>query len=414
MDLLRIAISGSVDDGKSTLMGRLLYDSKLIFEDQLEELKKISKRKNNKEIDLSLLTDGLKSEREQGITIDVAYRYFSTSKRKFIVADTPGHIQYTRNMFTGASNADIGVLLIDAKRGMLEQTKRHTFILSLLGIKNIIICINKMDLVNYEEEIYQNIKKNYIKFSSRLSIANISFIPVSALKGDNIVEPSLKMNWYKGSTLLYALENCTIGSNYNFIDSRFPIQHISGFIEKDHKKYRVSSGRIEGGVFKPKDKICILPSGVETTIKNIFNYKEQIKEAFYPMSVSMIFEDDVDISRGDMIAKINNKPTPTRNLNLLICWMSNTILDANKKYIIKHTTNEVVGKVDKIYHKIDINTLHKKAEEIVKIGLNDIARVSLKVSKPLWVDTYKKNRATGSLIIIDFFSKDVVAAGIIL
>lgn len=414
MDLLRIVISGSVDDGKSTLIGRLLYDSKLIFDDQLEELKRISKKNKNDEIDLALVTDGLKSEREQGITIDVAYRYFNTPKRKFIVADTPGHIQYTRNMFTGASNADTGILLIDAKRGLLEQTKRHTFILSLLGIKNIIICINKMDLVSYNERIFQNIKNNYIDFSSRLSIANIVFIPISALKGDNVVEPSLNMNWYKGNTLLYTLENTTMGSNYNFIDSRFPIQHISGFIEKNYKKYRVSSGRIEGGVFKKGDKIRILPSQTESIIKNIFIYKEEIKEAFYPMSVSMIFEDDIDVSRGDMVVKINNQPIETRKLNVLICWMTTTPLDINKKYIIKHTTNEVLGKIDHIYHKININTLHKITENKEKIGLNDMARISLKVSKPLFIDSYKKNRTTGSIIMIDFFSKDIVAAGTIL
>ena len=341
MDLLRFTTAGSVDDGKSTLIGRLLYDSKAIFEDQLDAIEQTSKRKGQEDVDLSLLTDGLKDEREQGITIDVAYRYFATPKRKFIIADTPGHIQYTRNMVTGASTADLAIILIDARHGVIEQTSRHSFIASLLQIKHVVVCVNKMDLVDYSEEVFENIKKDFGQFASRLDVPDIRFIPISALKGDNVVDKSEKMDWYDGATLLYTLENVKIGADLNHVDSRFPVQMVIRPQIDEFRDYRGYAGRVAGGVFKPGDDVEILPSGFTSKIKSIDSFGGQLEEAFTPMSVTITLEDDIDISRGDMIAKPNNKPEVKQDIDMMVCWMSNQPMNPRGKYIVKHTSNEV-------------------------------------------------------------------------
>ncbi|MFT4804275.1 MAG: sulfate adenylyltransferase subunit 1 [Psychroserpens sp.] len=413
IELLRFTTVGSVDDGKSTLIGRLLYDSKSIFQDQLDAVEQSSKNKGFDYVDLSLLTDGLKSEREQGITIDVAYRYFATPKRKFIVADTPGHIQYTRNMVTGASAANLAIILIDARKGILEQTQRHSFIASLLRIPHAIVCINKMDLVDYSEEVYNNIVADFKAFSSRLEINDIQFIPISALTGDNVVDKSYNMDWYQGSTLMYHLETVHISSDYNHIDCRFPVQCVIRPHTLENQDFRGFAGRIDGGVFRPGDKVKILPSGFVTTVKTIELYGEQIKEAFAPMSVTMTLEDEIDISRGDMIVRENNVPVIGQDIEILVTWMSNKSIQARTKVVIKHTTNECIAIVKELKYKVDINTLHR-IENIDKIEMNDIGRVSIRTSKPLFYDTYKRNRQTGSLIIIDEQTNETIGAGIII
>jgi sulfate adenylyltransferase subunit 1 len=412
-EILRFTTAGSVDDGKSTLIGRLLYDSKSIFQDQLNAIEASSKNKGFDYIDLSLLTDGLKSEREQGITIDVAYRYFATPKRKFIVADTPGHVQYTRNMVTGASTANLAIILIDARKGMLEQTHRHAFIASLLGIPHAIVCINKMDLVDYNQDVYNTIVANFEAFSAKLNIKDIQFIPISALSGDNIVNRSENMNWYEGSTLMYHLETVHISSDYNHIDCRFPIQSVIRPHTLQHQDYRGFAGRIDGGIFKPGDKIKVLPSGFESKIKSIDLNGESIAEAFSPMSVTMTLEDEIDVSRGDMIVRENNVPEIGQNIEVLVTWMSQKPLHARTKVIIKHTTNECFGLITKLEYKIDINTLHR-IEAIEKVEMNDIARISIRTSKPLLYDTYSRNRQTGSLIIIDEQTNETIGAGMII
>ena len=413
IELLRFTTVGSVDDGKSTLIGRLLYDSKSIFQDQLDAIEQSSKNKGFDYVDLSLLTDGLKSEREQGITIDVAYRYFATPKRKFIVADTPGHIQYTRNMVTGASTANLAIILIDARKGILEQTQRHSFIASLLRIPHAIVCINKMDLVDYSEEVYNNIVADFKAFSSKLEINDIQFIPISALTGDNVVDKSYNMDWYQGSTLMYHLETVHISSDYNHIDCRFPVQCVIRPHTLENQDFRGFAGRIDGGVFRPGDKVKILPSGFVTTVKTIELYGEQIKEAFAPMSVTMTLEDEIDISRGDMIVRENNVPVIGQDIEILVTWMSNKSIQARTKVVIKHTTNECIAIVKELKYKVDINTLHR-IENIDKIEMNDIGRVSIRTSKPLFYDTYKRNRQTGSLIIIDEQTNETIGAGIII
>jgi sulfate adenylyltransferase subunit 1 len=412
-EILRFTTAGSVDDGKSTLIGRLLYDSKSIFQDQLNAIEASSKNKGFDYIDLSLLTDGLKSEREQGITIDVAYRYFATPKRKFIVADTPGHVQYTRNMVTGASTANLAIILIDARKGMLEQTHRHAFIASLLGIPHAIVCINKMDLVDYNQDIYNTIVANFKAFSAKLNIKDIQFIPISALSGDNIVNRSENMSWYEGSTLMYHLETVHISSDYNHIDCRFPIQSVIRPHTLQYQDYRGFAGRIDGGIFKPGDKIKVLPSGFESKIKSIDLNGESIAEAFAPMSVTMTLEDEIDVSRGDMIVRENNVPEIGQDIEVLVTWMSQKPLHARTKVIIKHTTNECVGLITKLEYKIDINTLHR-VEAIEKVEMNDIARISIRTSKPLLYDTYTRNRQTGSLIIIDEQTNETIGAGMII
>ncbi|MGC1473615.1 MAG: GTP-binding protein [Psychroserpens sp.] len=413
IELLRFTTAGSVDDGKSTLIGRLLYDSKSIFQDQLDAVEASSKSKGFDYVDLSLLTDGLKSEREQGITIDVAYRYFATPKRKFIIADTPGHIQYTRNMVTGASTANLAIILIDARKGMLEQTHRHAFIASLLRIPHAIVCVNKMDLVDYSQETYNNIVKDFKAFSSKLGINDIQFIPISALNGDNVVNRSENMDWYGGSTLMYHLETVHISSDHNLIDCRFPIQSVIRPHTLDNQDYRGFAGRIDGGVFKPGDKVKSLPSGFVSTIKTIELNGEQIDEAFAPMSVTMTLEDEIDNSRGDMIVRENNVPEIGQDIEVLVTWMSTNAIRARTKVVVKHTTNESVGMVKELKYKIDINTLHR-IENIETVEMNDIARLSIRTAKPMFYDAYKKNRQTGSIIIIDEQTNETIGAGMII
>ena len=413
IELLRFTTAGSVDDGKSTLIGRLLYDSKSIFQDQLEAVEASSMSKGFDYVDLSLLTDGLKSEREQGITIDVAYRYFATPKRKFIIADTPGHIQYTRNMVTGASTANLAIILVDARKGMLEQTHRHAFIASLLRIPHAIVCVNKMDLVDYSEEVYNNIVSDFTSFSSKLGIKDIQFIPISALNGDNVVNRSDNMNWYQGSTLMYHLETVHISSDHNLVDCRFPIQSVIRPHTRDHQDYRGFAGRIDGGVFKPGDRVKTLPSGFISTIKTIELNGEQISEAFAPMSVTMTLEDEIDNSRGDMIVRENNVPEIGQDIEVLVTWMSTRPIQSRTKVVIKHTTNETIGMVKELKYKIDINTLHR-LENIDKVEMNDIARLSIRTAKPLFYDAYKRNRQTGSIIIIDEQTNETIGAGMII
>ena len=413
IELLRFTTAGSVDDGKSTLIGRLLYDSKSIYQDQLDAVDESSKNKGFDYLDLSLLTDGLKSEREQGITIDVAYRYFATPKRKFIIADTPGHIQYTRNMVTGASIANLAIILIDARKGMLEQTHRHSFIASLLRIPHAIVCVNKMDLVDYSEEVYNQIVQDFRFFSSKLEIKDIQFIPISALVGDNVVDRSKNMDWYEGSTLMYHLETVHISSDHNHIDCRFPIQSVIRPQTHEHRDFRGFAGRIDGGVFKPGDKVKTLPSGFISTIKTIELNGEQIKEAFPSMSVIMTLEDEIDISRGDMIVRENNVPEVGQDLEVIVTWMSINPIKARTKVVVKHTTNECLAMVKELKYKVDINTLHR-IEGIQELAMNEIARISIRTSKPLFYDTYKKNRQTGSIIIIDEQTNETIGAGVII
>lgn len=411
--LLRFTTAGSVDDGKSTLIGRLLYDSKSIFEDQIEAVKLSSEKKGFDYVDLSLLTDGLRSEREQGITIDVAYRYFSTPVRKFIIADTPGHIQYTRNMVTGASTANLAIILVDARKGLLEQTYRHSFIASLLKIPHVVVCVNKMDLVDYSEEVFNQIVEEYKSFSSKLEIKDIQFVPISALKGDNVVERSTKMDWYGGSTLLYLLENVHIASDLNHIDCRFPVQMVIRPHTLEHQDFRGYAGRINGGVFKPGDKVKVLPSGFESRIKGIELDGQPIEEAFSPMSVVMTLEDEIDISRGDMIVRPNNVPQVGQDIDLMICWMTQSKLRTRDKFLIKHTTNECQAMVKQLHYRVNVNTLHRE-EDVEEIGLNEIARISIRTASPLFYDSYSKNRQTGSVIFIDPNTYETVGAGMII
>jgi sulfate adenylyltransferase subunit 1 len=413
IELLRFTTAGSVDDGKSTLIGRLLYDSKSIFQDQLDAVVASSKSKGFDYVDLSLLTDGLKSEREQGITIDVAYRYFATPKRKFIIADTPGHIQYTRNMVTGASTANLAIILIDARKGMLEQTHRHSFLASLLRIPHAIVCINKMDLVDYSQEVYDKIVSDFKAFSSKLSINDVQFIPISALVGDNVVNKSENMNWYEGSTLMYHLETVHISSDYNHIDCRFPIQSVIRPHTLEHQDFRGFAGRIDGGVFKPGDKIKVLPSGFTSTIKTIELNGEQIAEAFAPMSVTMTLNDEIDVSRGDMIVRENNVPEIGQDIDVLVTWMSTKPLQLRSKVVVKHTTNETLGMIKDLKYKVDINTLHR-IEGVESIEMNDIGRITIRTAKSLFYDSYKKNRQTGSIIIIDEQTNETIGAGMII
>lgn len=413
MDLLRFTTAGSVDDGKSTLIGRILYDSKSIFQDQMEAIERASKVIGEGTVNLALLTDGLRSEREQGITIDVAYRYFSTPKRKFIIADTPGHIQYTRNMVTGASTANLAIILVDARHGLIEQTARHSFIASLLGIPHVVYCINKMDLVDYDEKVYEKIKNDLESFSSKLITSDIRFIPVSALNGDNVVNRSKNMPWYEGPTLMYTLENVHISSDQNHIDCRFPVQHVIRPQTKEFHDYRGYAGRVAGGVYKPGDEVTLLPSGFTTKIAGIDLDGEEIKEAYAPMSVTIRLEEDYDLGRGDMIVRTNNQPNVTQDLDVMICWLNDKPLQLNGKYALKHTTRDVRCIVKEIQYKMDINTLHRN-EDDKRIGMNDIGRIKLRTTQPLFADSYKRNRNTGSLILIDESTNETVGAGMII
>ena len=413
MELLRLTTAGSVDDGKSTLIGRLLYDSKAIFEDQMELLEETSKQRGEEGVNLALLTDGLRSEREQGITIDVAYRYFATPKRKFIIADTPGHIQYTRNMVTGASTANLALLLVDARHGVIEQTKRHAFIASLLQIPHIAVCINKMDLVDHSQEAFEKIKSDFEDFASKLEIKDVHFIPISALNGENVVDRSENMDWYEGSTLMHLLDNIHIGSDQNHVDCRFPVQFVVRPQSKEFPDYRGYAGRIEGGVFKPGDDVTVLPSGFTSKIKSIDTFDGEVKEAFSPMSVCMTLEDDIDISRGDMLVRENNKPTIEQDIDVMICWMNEKKMIPRGKYTIRHTSQTARCIIKEVKYKMDINTLHRN-EEDREIGLNDIGRITIRTTKPLFFDSYRRNRNTGSIILVDEATNETVAAGMII
>jgi sulfate adenylyltransferase subunit 1 len=413
MELLRFTTAGSVDDGKSTLIGRLLYDSKAIFEDQMELLEEKNRQKGEEGVNLALLTDGLRSEREQGITIDVAYRYFATPKRKFIIADTPGHIQYTRNMVTGASTANLALLLVDARHGVIEQTKRHAFIASLLQIPHIAVCINKMDLVGHSEEAFEKIKKEFENFATKLEIKDVRFIPISALNGDNVVDRSKNMDWYSGATLMHLLENIHIGSDQNHVDCRFPVQFVVRPQSKQHPDYRGYAGRIEGGVFKTGDDVTVLPSGFTSKIKSIDTFDGDVAEAFSPMSVCMTLTDNIDISRGDMLVRENNKPTINQDIDVMICWMNEQKMTPKGKYTIRHTSQTARCIIKEIKYKMDINTLHRIEEE-KEIGLNDIGRISIRTTKPLFFDSYRRNRNTGSIILVDESTNETVAAGMMI
>ena len=413
MELLRFTTAGSVDDGKSTLIGRLLYDSKAIFQDQMEAVEKASKKIGGGEVNLALLTDGLRSEREQGITIDVAYRYFATPKRKFIIADTPGHIQYTRNMVTGASTANLAIILVDARHGLVEQTSRHSFIASLLGIKHVVYCINKMDLVDFSQEVFDKIKTQLDDFSSKLEISDVRYIPMSALLGDNVVDRSKNMDWYQGSTLLYTLETVHIASDANHVDCRFPVQTVIRPQTAEYHDYRGYAGRVAGGIFKKGDEIAVLPSGFTSKIAKIDTYDGEIEEAFPPMSCTILLEDDIDVSRGDMIVRVNNQPDVSQDHEMMICWMSQRPIQLNEKYTIKHTSRDARCIVKDIKYKVDINSLHR-LEDDKEIKMNDIARISIRTTVPLFTDRYQRNRNTGSIILIDESTNETVGAGMIL
>ena len=412
-ELLRFTTAGSVDDGKSTLIGRLLLDTRNIFDDQLAAIESTSKQRGFDYVDLSLFTDGLKAEREQGITIDVAYRYFATAKRKFIIADTPGHRQYTRNMVTGASTANLALILIDARKGILEQTCRHAFIASLLRIPHMIVCVNKMDLVDYNQETYDRIVEAFRDFSSRLDIQDVQFVPISALKGDNVVERSNRMPWYEGSTLLYHLENVHISGDINHVDCRFPVQYVIRPQQDHFHDYRGYAGRLAAGVFRQGDRVMVLPSGFTSRIASIDTYEGQVQEAFAPMSVSIRLEDDIDISRGDMIVRENNVPQSGQDLDVMLCWLHERPMQAGGRYVLMHTTREARCIVKDIRYKIDITTLRRLEQERT-FGMNDIGRVQLRTTVPLSYDSYRRNRLTGSLILIDEHTNETVGAAMIL
>lgn len=413
MELLRFTTAGSVDDGKSTLIGRLLYDSKSIFEDQLEAVKRASIRRGNEHVDLALLTDGLRAEREQGITIDVAYRYFATPKRKFIIADTPGHTQYTRNMVTGASTANAAIILIDARNGVTEQTCRHSYIASLLRIPHVIVCINKMDLVGYSQDTFNKIQEDYAEFAKLLDMNEVRYVPISALHGDNVVDESTNMPWYNEGTLRQVLENIEIGNDHNLTDPRFPVQYVIRPLSDEFHDYRGYAGRVAGGVFKPGEQVTVLPSMQKSTIKSLDVYKTQVESVYAPMSVTITLNDDIDISRGDMLVTDDNMPLVTQDINLMVCWMNEKPLQLNGKYAVKHTTRDVRCIIKEVNYKVNVNNL-QKMEGDLSVGLNDIACISIRTTKPLFVDPYKKNRRTGSLIIIDEATNNTVGVGMVI
>lgn len=412
MELLRFTTAGSVDDGKSTLIGRLLYDSKSIFEDQLQAVEAASERLGNAEVNLALLTDGLRAEREQGITIDVAYRYFATPKRKFIIADTPGHIEYTRNMVTGASTADAAIILVDARNGIIEQTKRHSYIASLLKIDYVVVAINKMDLVDFSKEVYDNIRAEYAKIADVLGLKNVFFIPISALKGDNVVNPSENTPWYQGETLLHLLENIPLKQGADEAQFRFPVQYVIRPQTAEWPDYRAYAGRISGGRIKVGDKVTILPSQTESVVSRIDEGTNQVDEARSSQSVSISLADDVDVSRGCLIVKTNELPTVSNQIELLVCWLNHRPLQLRQKYIIRHTSDELQGVVGEVEYKVNINTLENNFDD-KEVKMNDIAKIKLKLSKPLAFDLYAENRTTGSLVFIDEGTNETVGAGMI-
>jgi sulfate adenylyltransferase large subunit len=410
-ELLRFATAGSVDDGKSTLIGRLLHDSKSLLDDQLEHVVETSARRGDGYLNLALLTDGLRAEREQGITIDVAYRYFQTERRKFIIADTPGHEQYTRNMVTGASTADLSVVLVDARKGVSEQTRRHAYITSLLRIPHLVVCVNKMDLVEYDEAVFDAIVEELTDWTARLDIPDITFIPISALHGDNVVDRSLQMSWYGGPPLLYYLEHLVIAPDRNLADVRFPIQWVIRPMTDEHHDYRGYAGQVAGGVLRAGGEVVVLPGGQHTRIAAIDTYDGEIDAAFPTMSVTLRFTDELDISRGDMIVEAEDQPVTARELDAMICWMSHQPLRPGSRYTVKHTTRTARAIVDELEHRVDINTLGNEPAE--QLGLNEIGRVRLRCSAPLMVDRYRRNRTTGSFILIDEVSNDTVGAGMV-
>lgn len=411
MDILRFITAGSVDDGKSTLIGRLLYDSKNILIDQLEAVERASKFKNDGELDLALLTDGLRAEREQGITIDVAYKYFSTPKRKFIIADAPGHVQYTRNMITGASNAALIIILIDARNGIIEQTRRHSIIASLLNIPNVVVAINKLDLVNYSEDIFNNIKKEYSGIAEQLSLNNVVYIPISALDGDNIVDRSEKLDWYKGKTLLDHLESVELDDTINLEKARFPVQYVIRPQSEDYHDYRGYAGKITSGIYKVGDEVTILPSGTGSKISAIEIDQKNVEEAFAPQSVILHLETDVDISRGDLIVKSNDLPKLEQELEVLVCWMGEKPLKVGSKYLIQNNTTQTKAVIKDIEYKLDVNTLEK--HEVEQVSLNEIVKLKLKTAKPFAYDPYKELASNGGIIFIDETSFVTVGAGLI-
>ncbi|UCG27629.1 MAG: GTP-binding protein [Bacteroidales bacterium] len=413
MELLRFTTAGSVDDGKSTLIGRLLYDSKAIFEDQMEAIERASERTGDEEVNLALLTDGLRAEREQGITIDVAYRYFATPKRKFIIADTPGHIQYTRNMVTGASTANVAVILVDARNGVIEQTVRHAYIASLLQIPHIIVCVNKMDLVHFSEEVFENIQRQFKKYSAKLEVKDVRFVPISAKYGDNVVKRSENTGWYDGPTLMYLLENIHISSDLNHTHQRLPVQYVIRPQSDKLPDYRGYAGRIASGVFRPGDRVKVLPSGITTSIRSIDTYKAELDIAFAPQSVTVQLNDDLDISRGDMIVGEHKAPEMGREIDMMICWLSEKPMINRGKYAFRHTTNDMKCVIADVKYKVDINTLDKNYED-KNIGLNEIGRIIVKTTRPLFYDSYRINRITGSVILVDEATNNTVGAGMII
>ena len=412
-ELVRFATAGSVDDGKSTLIGRLLYDTKQILQYQLEAIERTSESRGDTYTNLALLTDGLRAEREQGITIDVAYRYFSTPRRSFIIADTPGHPQYTRNMVTGASTADLAIVLVDARKGMLEQSRRHAFIASLLRVPHIVVAVNKMDLVGYDEAVFEQIVEDFTGFAAKLEIGDLTAIPVSALHGDNVVDRSAHMPWYDGPSLLYHLEHVHVASDRNLIDCRLPVQWVVRPMSEEHHDYRGYAGQIASGVFKPGDEVVVLPSGLTTRIARIDSLDGPLEEAYPPLSVTMLLEDPVDISRGDFICRPHNQPHPVRQVEAMVCWMSEQPLTEKWRFALKHTSRTVRAVVDELRYRVDVNTLHRD-ESAPELGLNEIGRVHLRTSAPLLVDDYRRNRATGAFILIDEDTNDTVGAGMML
>jgi len=412
MDLLRFATAGSVDDGKSTLIGRLLLDSKSIFVDQLEAVERTSASRGYDYTDLALLTDGLRSEREQGITIDVAYRYFATPNRKFIIADTPGHVQYTRNMVTGASTADLGLVLVDARQGLTEQSRRHAVILSLLRVPHLVLAVNKMDLVDFSQEVYDKIHAEFTSFATKLTIPDLTIIPISALQGDNVVTRSEHTPWYEGPSLLHHLENIHVASDRDLVDVRFPVQYVVRPKSDDYHDYRGYAGRVAGGVMKPGDEVLVLPSGFQSRISAIDLFNNEVDEAYPPMSVTVRLEDDLDVSRGDMICRPQNAPKPSQDIDAMVCWMTNAPLRPRQKLAIKHTTRNGRALVKDLQYRLDVNTLHRDTET-GELGLNEIGRVHLRTTVPLLCDPYSKNRTTGSFILIDEATGVTVGAGMI-
>ena len=413
-DLLRFATAGSVDDGKSTLIGRLLYDSKSIFEDQLDAVERTSRERGDDYTNLALLTDGLRAEREQGITIDVAYRYFATPRRKFIIADTPGHPQYTRNMVTGSSTADLAVILVDARQGLVEQSRRHAFLVSLLRVPHIVLCVNKMDLVDWSQDVFEEISFEFEGFAARLAVPDLAVIPVSALHGDNVVDQSANMPWYEGPSLLSHLEQVHITSDRNLVDVRFPVQYVIRPQSAAFPDYRGYAGKVAGGVLKAGDEVMVLPSGYTTRIAGIDTADGPVAEAYPPMSVTLRLDDDLDISRGDMICRPANQPTVTQDLEAIVCWMDDQRrLTAGAKYALKHTTRSVRALVKQLHYRIDINTLHRE-ENAEHLGLNDIGRIQLRTTQPVLADPYSRNRQTGGFILIDETTNRTAAAGMII